>query len=141
VRALLDALVSFEGVQTRTASDFDELAAVPEVCSRRSFTQPVLGGLVLASVCVAALALVLTQLSALSGTAEHAGNPVCTGIGEVRNLSLDDGSRIELTTRTCVEVLVSQTKREVHLLQGEALFTVRHDDRKPFTVLTPHVCR
>ena len=57
----------------------------------------------------------------------------------MRNPSLDDGSRIELTTRTCVEMLVSQTKREAHLLQGEALFTIQHDDRKPFSVLTPHV--
>jgi len=38
-----------------------------------------------------------------------------------------------------VEVFVSATKREVHLLQGEALFTVRHNDAKPFTVFTRHV--
>ena len=113
--------------------------AAPEVRFRRSFRKPVLGGLVLASACVAAVAFVLTHLSSVNSTPERTGNPVCTGIGEVRSLSLEDGSTIELTTRTCVEVLVSATQRKAHLLQGEALFTVQHSDAMPFTVLTRHV--
>src|SRR5262249_37320697 len=42
-------------------------------------------------------------------------------------------------TRSCVEVLMSPRSRKVHLLQGEALFTVRHDDANPFTVFTNNV--
>jgi transmembrane sensor len=98
-----------------------------------------LGGLVLAGACVATVAFVFTHLFALNAAGERVGSRICAGIGETRNIPLDDGSKIELNTRSCVEVLVSARKREVRLLQGEALFTVRHDDTKPFTVFIANV--
>jgi transmembrane sensor len=137
VRALFNELLSFYRVETPVKFGSDELIAAPEVRSRPSFTMPVpLRRLVLTTACMAVVAFVFTHLSAWNGTTERAGNRVCTGIGEVRSLSLEDGSTVELTTRTCVEVLVSATKREVHLLQGEALFTVQHNEAIPFSVLT-----
>ena len=140
VRGLLNELLSFYRVETPVKFGSDELIAASVVRSRPSFTMPVpLGRLVLATASVAVVAFVFTHLSAWNGTTERAGNRVCTGIGEVRSLSLEDGSTVELTTRTCVEVLVSATKREVHLLQGEALFTVQHSEAIPFSVLTRHV--
>src|SRR5579859_6826775 len=141
LRAFLNEFLSVYEVKTLGAFGFDELAPVPEVRSRRSFMKPVLARMILASACAAAVAFIftpfiVTHLSASNGTA---GNRVCTRIGEVRSLSLVDGSKIELTTNSCVELLVSGAKRQVRLLQGDALFTVRHNDAKPFAVLTSNV--
>jgi transmembrane sensor len=130
--ALLLAFLLFYGQKMRAAFRSDEQGA-----ALRPFGKAVLPRLVLAGVFVVALTLVLIHLSAPNGTGERAGNLVCTGVGEVRNLHPEDGLTIELTTRTCVVVLVSATKREVDLLHGEALFTVRHNEMRPFTVLTP----
>jgi len=137
LRALLDALFSYNRVEMHAVFRPDELPSAPQVRSRRLFTRPVLlRSLVLASACVATVAFVLGHLSVSNGMGEHAWTRTCTGIGEVRKVALEDGSRIELTTQTCLEVRLSATRREVHLLQGEALFTVRHDKAKPFTVFT-----
>jgi transmembrane sensor len=108
------------------------------VRSPRPFTKSVVC-LLGAAAGVTAVAFGLMHWGALNDTDKRAGNRVCTGVGEVRSLPLDAGSTVELTTNSCVDVFVLTAKREVHLLQGEALFTVRHDDRKPFVVVTPHV--
>lgn len=56
-----------------------------------------------------------------------------TAVGERKTVTLGDGSRIELNTDT--ELTVSERARGVRLIRGEALFTVVHDERKPFEVL------
>lgn len=58
-----------------------------------------------------------------------------TDIGERRLLTLDDGSRVELNTRSSLRVEFSGQKREVHLLEGEALFQVAGDPERPFVVM------
>jgi len=58
-----------------------------------------------------------------------------TGIGEQQSIQLSDGSLLELNTDTRVAVHYSRKGREIHLLHGQALFTVSHgDDRRPFDV-------
>ncbi len=61
-----------------------------------------------------------------------------TGIGEQRVVALGDGSRIELNTRTRIELAHRATQRDVTLLEGEAFFEVATDPLRPFTVKTPH---
>jgi len=57
-----------------------------------------------------------------------------TPIGGLRNMTLPDGSRIELNTGTAVSVSFSADRRAVELVQGEAHFTVASDPRRPFVV-------
>lgn len=58
-----------------------------------------------------------------------------TGVGEQRELKLDDGSIVTLNTRSRVQVNFSETVRDIRLLEGEALFSVAHDKTRPFRVV------
>jgi transmembrane sensor len=57
-----------------------------------------------------------------------------TGIGEVRRVSLADGSIASVNTATRVSVALSQERRQVRLEDGEAWFQVAHDKARPFIV-------
>lgn len=57
--------------------------------------------------------------------------------GQQRNIALADGSRLRLDTATRLEVRMFRQRREVHLLDGQAVFEVQHDGR-PFHVLAGH---
>lgn len=81
----------------------------------------------------AALALVVgwTSLSGPGALQEYATAP-----GEHREVALADGSRVILNGDTRVAML---DKRHAELVQGEALFEVRHDAANPFIVKTGDV--
>ncbi|MET0659942.1 MAG: FecR domain-containing protein [Steroidobacteraceae bacterium] len=55
--------------------------------------------------------------------------------GMTRDVTLPDGSVAHLNTRTDLRWIGSSDERRVALLEGEALFDVRHDAAKPFTVI------
>jgi len=57
-----------------------------------------------------------------------------TAVGEVRDVTLADGSRIHLNTNSRVTVAMSGKRRFVHLAQGEAYFDVAHNPAAPFEV-------
>jgi transmembrane sensor len=57
-----------------------------------------------------------------------------TALGEQRSLLLADGSRVTLNTASAIEVNLRNRRREVRLVQGEALFEVAHDAARPFVV-------
>lgn len=59
-----------------------------------------------------------------------------TTIGEQRSVLLDDGSLVTLNTASGMEVEFSSNRRQIRLLQGEALFDVAHDAARPFDVET-----
>ncbi|MGK6321182.1 FecR family protein [Sphingomonas sp. DT-204] len=59
---------------------------------------------------------------------------ITTGLGEVRLVTLDDGSTVMLNTETSVRVRYSASERRVELLYGEAYFTIVRDQRRPFLV-------
>lgn len=54
--------------------------------------------------------------------------------GQQQNLVLSDGSRLRMDTATRLEVRMFRQRREVRLLDGQAVFEVQHDGR-PFHVL------
>ena len=60
-----------------------------------------------------------------------------TGNGETQVVTIDDGTEIELNARTSISVRIDDRQREVELIQGEAVFDVKKDDR-PFVVRTEH---
>lgn len=57
-----------------------------------------------------------------------------TGTGEVRAVTLEDGSRLELNARTAVTKDFSGGQRRLILLRGEAWFDAAPDPSRPFTV-------
>jgi len=60
-----------------------------------------------------------------------------TGAGGPRSVSLRDGSQVQINVRSDLEVQVDGRRRDVQLLNGEALFQVAHDPAHPFRVHTP----
>ncbi|WP_394222078.1 FecR family protein [Alteromonas gracilis] len=59
---------------------------------------------------------------------------VQTGVGEQKNVTLADGSKLHLNTNSIVTVDFSSTGRNIVLLKGEAHFEVAHDKSRPFSV-------
>jgi transmembrane sensor len=57
-----------------------------------------------------------------------------TKFGEQTSVTLADGSRITLNTASKVEVDLRRDGRRIRLLEGEALFEVSHDPKRPFDV-------
>jgi transmembrane sensor len=57
-----------------------------------------------------------------------------TAIGGHKGITLADGSSIILNTNSRVNVNFSDTRRDIHLVRGEAYFEVVHDKARPFTV-------
>jgi transmembrane sensor len=58
-----------------------------------------------------------------------------TQIGETQVVPLGDGSVITLNTNSRVTVNYTKSIREIHLLEGEALFDVAKNKRRPFVVV------
>lgn len=57
-----------------------------------------------------------------------------TETGEQRSIGLSDGSIIHMNTRSRVRVAFSDAARDVYLLDGQAIFKVKHDADRPFRV-------
>lgn len=57
-----------------------------------------------------------------------------TGVGRQLVVTLQDGSRIHLNSDSAVNVAFTDQGRTVHLLKGEAAFTVSPDVKRPFIV-------
>lgn len=57
-----------------------------------------------------------------------------TNLGERKSVQLPDGSTMQLNTESRVQLELTPTARAVQLTQGEALFSVRHDRKRPFQV-------
>jgi len=57
-----------------------------------------------------------------------------TRLGEMRDISLDDGTKVALNTESEIRVLYGKEQRTVELIRGEALFDVAHEAERPFVV-------
>lgn len=57
-----------------------------------------------------------------------------TATGEQRSIRLDDGSTIDLNSRTIIRVRYREHERNIELAQGQALFNVARDVTRPFVV-------
>jgi len=62
------------------------------------------------------------------------GESYVSGVGELRQVSLADGSSMSLNTDTEARVQLSDVAREVRLTRGEAHFEVAKDPARPFVV-------
>lgn len=91
--------------------------------SRRLFRVALAAALVVA--CVGAGAVLWLR----SGVATYA-----TTTGEQRSVTLDDGSVVELNTRSRVLVHFTKQEREVDLIEGQAQFQIQKDPARAFVV-------
>jgi transmembrane sensor len=57
-----------------------------------------------------------------------------TALGEQRSIQFEDGSTVELNSRSKIRVKYSKQERDVELIEGQALFHVAHDTGRPFIV-------
>lgn len=55
-------------------------------------------------------------------------------VGEQRSLRLADGSLVHMNARSRIAVRLSGERRDIRLLEGEALFKVARDSARPFRV-------
>lgn len=62
---------------------------------------------------------------------------IATPAAHRQDLTLADGSRVELNAQTSLRVEISGDARRVQLASGQAFFRVAHDPSRPFTVETP----
>lgn len=59
-----------------------------------------------------------------------------TATGEIRHLTLSDGSRLDLNSGSAVDLLYSASERRIRLIQGEILLSSGHDSSRPLIVET-----
>ena len=57
-----------------------------------------------------------------------------TAVGEHLQITLDDGSQVDLNTNSELEVRFEDDQRWLHLVRGEAYFSVARDKERPFVV-------
>ncbi|WP_339545079.1 FecR family protein [Pseudomonas sp. RA_35y_Pfl2_P32] len=105
------------------------LCATPPTRIQR---RPLLQYAVAASVLAVAVGFGL--VNGLGGPASYRAE-FSTALGERRQVSLPDGSLIELNSRSQVRVNFQGDQRGIELTQGEAMFHVEHDSRRPFVVV------
>lgn len=60
-----------------------------------------------------------------------------TGTGEIRHVTLSDGTRLDLNSDSAVDLRFSATERRIRLIRGEILLTSGHDPSRPLIVETP----
>lgn len=83
---------------------------------------------------MACIAGVIALVTLLPGTPDIRVDSYSTGAGEQRQITLADGSIIDLNTRSHLQVSFSEDQRQLRLLRGEAYFQVAKDRERPFVV-------
>jgi transmembrane sensor len=91
---------------------------------------------------VARRSFLVAAAAGLAGTAFILGHRAAaekriyvSELGEIRQIPLEDGSRITLNTNSAVQVEYLEDSRVVALQRGEAYFEVAKDSKRPFIVV------
>lgn len=86
----------------------------------------------------AAFAILATGALGLWGLQQwdSSRHQVATAVGEQRNVTLPDGSRIFVNALSRLRIDYSQHRRQIELIAGEAVFAVARDPNRPFIVQT-----
>jgi transmembrane sensor len=92
------------------------------------------GLLAIAASLLLAIGLAAVVFRTASVAEDRHAQQFATHVGERRAVSLADGSRVELNTKTRLRAAIAGTARELWLDEGEAYFDVVHDPRRPFVV-------
>ena len=134
---------AFERLQTIVASLRNEMSradvrALRDSALRARPRQPRrLPLFVAASLAILAIAItVWTELPAIMHLAPVQGSTerYTTAVGQRSTVTLRDGSSVELNARTQIKVNFTETRRNVELVDGQALFHVAKNPHRPFIV-------
>ena len=122
--------------RARSESDVTPLSPIhPRLPPVPSAAQPrAIGRLSRRPVVAAAAVLVASFTALFLWIGRDTARSYSTGIGEQRTLQLMDGSTVELNARSKVEVRLTEHRRDVALIEGQALFHVAKDKQRPFIV-------
>ena len=85
---------------------------------------------------VAAMLAAAAAIALIVTVASNRSLNLVTKTAERHVATLDDGSKVDLNARTELVVDFTRKERRVHLVSGEALFTVAKDAKRPFIVET-----
>ncbi|BCX69514.1 MULTISPECIES: FecR family protein [Pseudomonas] len=107
------------------------LRALCEEAPTRGKRRPMMRYAVAASVLAVAVGFGL--FSGLNQSSSYTAE-FSTALGERRQVALPDGSVVDLDSRTRIEVHFEKNRRGIELTEGEAMFSVQHDTRRPFVV-------
>jgi transmembrane sensor len=83
---------------------------------------------------LAAAATVLMGLAIWASLRVVGDDAYTTAIGEQRVFALQDGSMVYLNAHSRLTADFSDDARDVHLIDGQAIFKVKHDAARPFRV-------
>jgi len=73
-------------------------------------------------------------VAGIAGWLSWRGETYTTGIGEQRTIRLGDDSIVDLNARSSIRVRFSRSERSIDLVEGQAMFHVARDPRRPFIV-------
>jgi transmembrane sensor len=88
---------------------------------------------------VGSAAMAAGVAAAVVGLNLHGNEPAAvykTAAGQTRKVALADGSQILLNAGTRLSVRLGPAERRVEMVDGEAVFDVAHDSRRPFLIST-----
>jgi transmembrane sensor len=86
-------------------------------------------------VLITGAALAATGIFAWFGAYHLGWKSYETGVGGREKIELSDGTTVDLNTNTELNARISNSRREIALDHGEALFHVAHDTKRPFYVV------
>jgi transmembrane sensor len=104
--------------------NIEDVARIKDI-SRRRFMRNTLGFCVVGA---------LTMMVGLDGLPDFMTADYYTKTGEVKEITLTDGSKMRLDADTAVTVDFSKGKRKINLKRGRAFFDVAKDNTRPFVV-------
>jgi len=82
----------------------------------------------------ASLAIVSLVIGVTVEMFDWGSKTYATNAGEIRSITLEDGSVAELNTRSRLRARFTASERRVQLIAGEAIFNVAKNPRRPFRV-------
>jgi transmembrane sensor len=125
-------------IRARAASlHLDRLAAL---AGGRSILAPIprryvtRRGLIAATVSATGLASIGAWLSYGWMEEVWGGTRYVSDIGQMKKITLADGSVMTMNTQTELRVRYTRERRNIHFVHGETLFSVAHDAARPFAV-------
>lgn len=118
----------------RAESNVEKIASLVRDDARKTARRSARPLAIAASI-VCAIAVGLVAITS-ENWIERLTSTYSTDVGEQRSIALEDGSVIELNSRSRLRTRFSKDARAVELLEGEAIFRVAKDPGRPFRVRT-----
>jgi transmembrane sensor len=114
-------------------SDLDRVPDPRTVASRQTACRPFPSRRAFLAGGAASLTAVAVVM--MAGPPDFLTSDHFTGTGELRSITLADGTKVELDADSAIALDYSNAVRAVRLLRGRAFFDVAKDASRPFTVL------